>query len=227
MSLQFPCPCGRLLQVSPDLGGKRVRCPSCQRIVWAPAEMERVPEARIVDAPQAPKSVPVAASANPQEPPMARPAEAPSPARAGCCVTRHDCGAVAGFVLSLGSLAFGVVTVLFPFSWPVGGAASALISCRALRRIRSGRGNPASAGLARAGLAIGLGQALIGLVLWTGFAALCVQSGRHGGNCTRFSQGCPSSSHSTRVIPAAPDAAQRENLKPAHQQEAEEPASKH
>ncbi len=191
MSLQFPCPCGRLLQVAEDLAGKRVRCPSCSRIVWAPAAAESIPEARLVDSPQAPKIEPVAARmAPPEPPPSARPAEAeaPSPApAAGCGTSRHDCGAAGGFVLSLGSAVMGVVAApLFLVSWPVGGAIGALVSCGALRRIRAGKGNPASAGLARAGVAIGVGQALLGVVLLVMLAPMMFKDGAfrccHGKN---------------------------------------------
>ncbi len=183
MSLQFPCPCGRLLQVDEELASKRVRCPSCSRIVWAPAAAESVPEARLVDSPKAPKIEPVAArQVAPEPPPFAAPPEAeapsPAPAAASCGAGRHDCGASAGFILSLGSLVFGVVAApLFLASWPVGGAVGALVSCGALRRIRSGRGNPASAGLARAGVAIGVGQALLGVVLFVMLAPVLFKSG--------------------------------------------------
>ncbi|MCE9584012.1 MAG: hypothetical protein K8T20_16125 [Planctomycetes bacterium] len=188
MSLQFPCPCGRVLQVSEELNGKRVRCPSCQRIVWAPAEAERVPEARVVDSPASPKIEPVSARPSSAEPPFAQPVAAcspsPAPAAGGCCAVRHDCGAVGGFMVSLGSLVFGVAT-LFPVVWPIGGSIGALISCGALRRIRQGRANPASVGLARAGAAIGLGQAMLGLVLWVVIAAALVKShhGAGSGGC--------------------------------------------
>ena len=186
MSLQFPCPCGRLLQVSEDLGGKRVRCPSCSRVVWAPGAPESVPEARLVDGPQAPKMEPVAAKMGQPEPPMARvaAAESPSPvAQPGRCgATKHDCGAVGGFIVSLGSLVFGIVAFpLLVVSGPVGGSVGALVSCRALRRIRAGKGNPASAGLARAGVAIGIGQSLLGLVL---IAALAVAGGKFDFRCS-------------------------------------------
>ncbi|MEK7466460.1 MAG: hypothetical protein AAB074_03505 [Planctomycetota bacterium] len=185
MSLQFPCPCGRLLQVSEDLGGKRVRCPSCSRIVWAPAAPESVPEARLVDGPATPKIEPVAAKVGTPEPPMARvaAAEAPSPVghAGGACATKHDCGAVGGFILSLGSLVFGVVAFpLLVISGPVGGSIGALVSCSALRRIRAGKGNPASEGLARAGIAIGVGQSLLGLLL---IAALGVAGFKDGNGC--------------------------------------------
>ena len=188
MSLQFPCPCGRLLQVSEDLGGKRVRCPSCSRIVWAPGAPEMVPEARIVDGPPAPKVEPVAANAARPEPPMARAASAeaasPAPQAGSCAATKHDCGAVGGFILSLGSLVFGVVACpLMVISWPLGGSVGALVSCSALRRIRSGRGNPASAGLARAGVAIGVGQALLGLVLIASMVVVCGKHGPDGWGC--------------------------------------------
>lgn len=228
MSLQFPCPCGRLLQVPEDLSGKRVRCPSCSRIVWAPAEQERVPEARLVDSAQAAKSEPVAASApppaqppKPESVPVAVCSASPAPASGSCC-TRHDCGAVGGFVLTLGSLVFGVVAPpLFAFSWPVGGSIGALVSCGALRRIREGRGNPASVGLARAGLAIGLGQALLGFILWAAFGAIVLKSGGCCGSGSRARQNVPSRT----VAPAVqreqpqqrlPDAEETDRTEPAH-----------
>ncbi|NUN50599.1 MAG: hypothetical protein HUU15_17445, partial [Candidatus Brocadiae bacterium] len=49
MSLKFPCGCGRLLQVGVEMAGKRVRCPACSAIVWAPAAVDPIPEARLVD----------------------------------------------------------------------------------------------------------------------------------------------------------------------------------
>lgn len=215
MSLQFSCQCGRLLQVTPELSGKRVRCPSCQRIVWVPAEPELVPEARIVDSPASPKVEPASV-----QPPFAQPVAAPSPAPAsgGCCATRHDCGAVGGFVLSLGSLVFGVAT-LFPVVWPIGGSVGALISCGALRRIRQGRANPASAGLARAGAAIGLGQALLGLVLWVAIAAAVVKSHRTG-PCSGV-KGCHLPNPPTHAQPAPPVAL------PPQQEKAPEHAEQH
>lgn len=178
MSLEFRCGCGRLLQVPSDLAGKRVRCPSCSQIVWAPAAPEVVPEARLVDAPQALKTEPAAARPAAAGPPPAVPA-----AQNPCCDARHDGGAVGGFILSLGSLVFGVVAApLFLVSWPVGGSAGALVSCLALRRIRAGRGNAGSAGLARAGIAIGAGQALLGAVLLALLApAVCRLKGPCGG----------------------------------------------
>jgi hypothetical protein len=229
MSIQFPCACGRVLQVEEGLAGKRVRCPSCSRIVWAPPAEEVVPEARLVDGPHAPKAEPVAAAAPP-------PVEAPSPApaaadgpvsvkidppaptaepAASCCATKSDCGAVAGFAVSLASLVFGVVTVTFPLSWPAGGLGGALLSARALRRVREGKASPASAGMARAGLAIGLGQAFLAMVLWIACAGICLKER----GCCPFSRASCGGVRSTRtevrdpeplkVVPAGPTRVQQ------------------
>ncbi|MCC6741179.1 MAG: hypothetical protein IT452_19215 [Planctomycetia bacterium] len=197
MSLEFRCGCGRLLQVASDLAGKRVRCPSCSQIVWAPAAPEVVPEARLVDAPQPPKTEPAVARVAAAETPPATPAVQNS-----CCAARHDGGAVGGFILSLGSLVFGVVAApLFLLSWPVGGSAGALVSCLALRRIRAGRGNAGSAGLARAGVAIGVGQALLGVVL---LALLAPVACRLKGPCGGKARLTPPSH--TIVVPAQQEA---------------------
>jgi len=163
-----------------------------------------VPEARLVDGTSAPKMEPVAVKMGPSEPPMAKAAvaEDPSPAApsGGCCATKHDCGAVGGFMLSLGSLVFGVVACpLFFISWPVGGSVGALVSCSALRRIRAGKGNPASAGLARAGVAIGIGQSLLGLVLIAALFAVSCRSGS-GWGCGKMR--CPRPVDSTISQPA-------------------------
>ena len=163
MSLQFPCPCGRHLQVSEDLAGKRVRCPSCQRVVFAPAGP--VPQATLVDAAaqgKGPEPVAVAAS--------------PAPETRACSPCAG--GAVGGFVISLSSLVFGVVTVLGPITWIPFGLIGAAISSGALRRIRAGQAPAAGAGLARAGVAIGLGQALLAVLIWAGIATMCVKSGQ-------------------------------------------------
>ncbi|MBI2919589.1 MAG: hypothetical protein HYY18_00725 [Planctomycetes bacterium] len=171
MALQFPCPCGRQLQVSEDLAGKRVRCPSCQRVVFAPAGP--VPQATLVDAPAVPVVEARAQGKGPEPVPVAvTPA---SPARA--C---NPCsgGAVGGFVISLSSLVFGVVTVLGPITWIPFGLIGAAVSCGALRRIRTGQAPAAGAGLARAGVAIGVGQALLAVLLWAGIATMCVKSGK-------------------------------------------------
>lgn len=197
MSLEFRCGCGRLLQVPADLAGKRVRCPSCSQVVWAPAAPEFVPEARLVDAPPPAKGEPVVARPAAAGPPAAAPA-----AQGACCAARHDGGAVGGFILSLGSLVFGVVAApLFLLSWPVGGSVGALVSCFALRRIRAGRGNAGSAGLARAGIAIGAGQALLGVVLLAMLAPVACRLKSPCGGRARLSP----PSH-TIVAPAHQDA---------------------
>ncbi len=163
MSLKFPCGCGRLLQVGVEMAGKRVRCPACSAIVWAPAAVDPIPEARLVD-PEV-KAVPGPAPAAAE---AAKGAAAAAGRGATCCTP-------AGFVLALGSLVFGVVTMLFPVSWPAGGLLAAVVSCRTLRRIRAGAVPASAAPLARAGFAIGLGQAALGTVVLVALATTCLK----------------------------------------------------
>jgi len=173
MPLHFPCSCGRQLQVADDLAGKRVRCPSCQHIVWAPAPGAAIPEARIVDGPKAAgEAVPVAA------------VDVPSPAGQKpprVCAARHDLRAATGFAVSTGSLLFGVIAHPFPAAWIVLGLTGALISLGALRRIRAGRAPATSVGIARAGVVLGMGQAVLA-------AFLCVAL-----SAGHFRSGCPMS----------------------------------
>jgi hypothetical protein len=177
MSLNFTCECGRLLEVGDELAGKRVRCPACQRIVTAP-EAPPIPEARLVDPPQA--AVPVAAVA----PQTAAPAPAPAAAaEAPACASGGCPGlAVAGFVVAFGSLVFGVATTSGLFTWMPVGLVAAAISYAAVRRVRAGQAPVESLGLARAGLVIGLGQALLAAALWIGIAGVGCHTGR-GGDC--------------------------------------------
>lgn len=40
----FDCPkCGRKMQAAEDVAGKRVRCPGCQEVVWAPEARKKAP----------------------------------------------------------------------------------------------------------------------------------------------------------------------------------------
>jgi len=36
MSVKIYCPCGQKLAVNPELLGKHIRCPKCQRVLAAP-----------------------------------------------------------------------------------------------------------------------------------------------------------------------------------------------
>lgn len=167
MALQFACSCGHLLQVGEDLAGKRVRCPACRSILTAP-NGEAIPEARLVDAAARP------------EPAAAKPAEAAAAPAPGARGETKCCGgaAVGGFMISMGSLVFGLVSLTAPVTWPVLGLLGTAVSSRGLRRIREGRAPAHNAGLARAGMAIGIGQVVVAALFWAGVFVVCA-----GGSC--------------------------------------------
>lgn len=104
MSLEFTCPCGRALQVGAELAGKRVRCPACRMIVWAP--VEDVPVAQL-----APDAEPqVVDPPAPPPPPKFRlgPPETQSPPRTALSRAANAI-AVAGFIV------FGLALIAVAF----------------------------------------------------------------------------------------------------------------
>src|SRR5947208_3434030 len=101
MAIKFACTCGKKLQARDDLGGRRMKCPQCQRVLTIPHEMPAAarheaangPAAPAAPAPahevkqpaagiKAPLPKPPASPHLPEAPPRStRPAPAPAPAR--------------------------------------------------------------------------------------------------------------------------------------------------
>ncbi|MBI2919590.1 MAG: hypothetical protein HYY18_00730 [Planctomycetes bacterium] len=134
MSLEFTCPCGRALQVGAELAGKRVRCPACRMIVWAP--VEDVPVAQL-----APEAEPRVVDPPPPAPrPKFRlgPPEVPSPPRTLLSRTANVL-AVAGFVV------FGLALIAVAFRPGAGPGRPLLLGAAAFFLVLAGsRGARAS-----------------------------------------------------------------------------------
>src|SRR5437016_3533086 len=88
MAIKFACECGKKLQARDDLGGRKMKCPTCQRVLTIPHDLEGEAAARhgVSNGPAArahEAGSPVAASKAPfpprQTPRSTAPAHVPEP----------------------------------------------------------------------------------------------------------------------------------------------------
>src|SRR5438093_594875 len=54
MAIKFACTCGKKLQARDDLGGRRMKCPQCQRVLTIPHELSEAARHGAANGPAAP-----------------------------------------------------------------------------------------------------------------------------------------------------------------------------